>query len=155
MDSKYNFELVYKTENSNYTITITEFDYSFEFIENELENLGMLNEFDAGSLEFNDFTELNKCLDKNLYEEFFETYYNSNLDIYAFIAGLELGIAINNIEDTYQGQYNSDAEFAEQITSDLYNLEDIPSYLVIDWDASSRDLMYDFSENDGYYFSNY
>jgi hypothetical protein len=155
MDSKYNFELVYKTENSNYTITITEFDYSFEFIENELINLGMENDFDTGSLAFNDFTELNKCLDNNLYEEFFETYYNSYLGIYAFIAGLELGIEIDNIEDAYQGQYNSDAEFAEQITSDLYNLKDIPSYLVIDWDASSRDLMYDYSENDGYYFSNY
>jgi hypothetical protein len=158
MYSKVDFELVYEVESINYTFTVSEFNYSFEFMQSELKKQGMESELDAGCLRFNEFTEfaeLNKYLETNLYQDFFETYYNSYLDVQVFIAGLEIGIAIENIEDSYQGAYNSDGEFTEHITNELYNLKDIPNYLVIDWEASSRDLMYDFSENNGYYFSNY
>lgn len=155
MDNKLNFELIYKTEKSDYILNITEDDYSLEFIENELIKMGDDSEFDIYCLSFVDYPELNKRLDNNLYEDFFQTYYESYLDLEVFIAGLELGIEIESIEDAYQGQYSSDAEFAENLTNDCYDLKNIPSFLEIDWESTASNIMYDYSEDNGYYFSNH
>lgn len=61
---------------------------------------------------------------------------------------------VEHAVEAYQGQYKSNAEFAEeQITS----MEKIPEYLenYIDWDRFSADLLSaDYFEVDGYYFRN-
>jgi len=57
--------------------------------------------------------------------------------------------AIENWEDDYVGQYNSDEEFAQS----LY--EDRPAHPLmnyIDWEAVARDEMHSYFEEDGYYF---
>ena len=54
---------------------------------------------------------------------------------------------IEYFEDAYQGEYDSSAEFAEQIVTDCgYINNNIPSWVEIDWQATWENLSYDYSE---------
>ncbi len=56
-------------------------------------------------------------------------------------------------EDAYQGRYDSESDFAEQFTTDMYGF-DAPAFVVIDWDATwNANLRYDFDFEDGFVFS--
>ena len=55
-------------------------------------------------------------------------------------------------EEAYQGRYDSEAEFAEQFTTDVYGF-DAPGFVVIDWDATwNCNLRYDYDFEDGFVF---
>ena len=55
--------------------------------------------------------------------------------------------AVQYFEDSYQGEYESGAEFAEQMTSDCgYISRDMPSWVEIDWAATWENLSYDYHE---------
>ena len=55
--------------------------------------------------------------------------------------------AVQYFEDSYQGEYESGAEFAEQMTSDCgYISKDMPSWVEIDWAATWENLSYDYTE---------
>ena len=56
---------------------------------------------------------------------------------------------VEDCDDRYQGFYDDEAEFAEQFTSEVYG--DVPSYVVVDWEATwEQNLRYDFTScNDG------
>lgn len=59
------------------------------------------------------------------------------------------------IEECYSGSFRSDADFAENMAEELGDIpRDFPAWIRIDWDASARDLMMDYSEQDGHYFRN-
>ena len=58
---------------------------------------------------------------------------------------------VESIEDSYQGEYESGAHFAESMVSDCYCL-DIPSFVVVDWEATWDNLYYDYSIEDGHVF---
>ena len=62
---------------------------------------------------------------------------------------------IENFEDMYQGQYESGAEFAEQICQDCgYISNNIPHWIVIDWERTwEANLRHDYYEHDGHIFS--
>ena len=50
---------------------------------------------------------------------------------------------IEGLDDRYRGEYESEADFAEQYYSDLY---DVPCALVVDWQATfDSSLRYDFT----------
>lgn len=69
-------------------------------------------------------------------------------------AALELGIAANDIDQCYQGSYRSEADFAEQLTTDTCDI-DVPSWVVIDWQATwDYALTYDYVQHGGHYFQN-
>ena len=55
---------------------------------------------------------------------------------------------IEYFEDAYQGEYESGAEFAEQIASDCgYISRDMPSWIEIDWSKTwDNALSYDYHE---------
>ena len=60
---------------------------------------------------------------------------------------------LNSFEDAYQGSYDSEADFAEQFTTDCYGL-DIPSFVVVDWQATWEvGLRYDYDFQDGFVFA--
>ena len=64
---------------------------------------------------------------------------------------------VENFEDMYQGQYNSGADFAEQIATDCgYITRDLPSWIEIDWQKTwDNALSYDYTElSDGHIFNN-
>jgi hypothetical protein len=56
-------------------------------------------------------------------------------------------------QDAYQGRYDSESDFAEQFTTDVYGF-DAPSFVVVDWDATwNCGLRYDYDFEDGFVFS--
>lgn len=61
-----------------------------------------------------------------------------------------------SVLDSYYGQYDSDEDFAYQLAEDCGYIKDDVSwpYTCIDWEHAARELMYDFIEMNGYYFSN-
>ena len=74
-------------------------------------------------------------------------------------AYIALGIGdddLSEFEEAYQGQYQSDVEFAQEMAEEL---GEIPKdnrwpHYCIDWEWAGRELMMDYSEQDGYYFRN-
>ena len=76
----------------------------------------------------------------------------------AIDAYLELGIeaddGLEDFEEAYQGDWKSDEDFVEDLLSDIGVLPDLPSYVHINWERTARDVMMDYSEENGYYFRN-
>lgn len=75
----------------------------------------------------------------------------TNEAIEAFIE--EFGIhSLDGFEDSYRGEYGSEAGFAEQYTTDCYTLN-MPEWVVIDWQATwDTELSGSFTYNNGYVF---
>ena len=88
--------------------------------------------------------------------EFAEHYYSSYYDVDVFEAAQDCGIEFSNIDDAYAGEFNSDEEFAQDLCEQCGDIpRDFPSYIHIDWESTARDLLYDYSESNGYYFRNF
>ena len=63
---------------------------------------------------------------------------------------------IEHLQDAYMGHYGSGAEFAESFVSDMgYVHNDLPYWISIDWEKTWDNLSYDYSESNGYIFSNH
>ena len=102
--------------------------------------------------EYNDMCDF---IENHSEEEFVDHYetYNRLVDDYGqnlvdeFIEDFDVS-TIENFEDMYQGQYNSGADFAEQIASDCgYITRDLPSWIEIDWQKTwDNALSYDYTE---------
>ena len=62
---------------------------------------------------------------------------------------------VSSCRDAYQGQYESGAEFAQQIAEDCGDVpRNMSSWIEIDWKASWDNLDYDYVEStDGHIFS--
>jgi antirestriction protein len=71
-------------------------------------------------------------------------------------AGLDCDIPLSRIEGAYYGEYESDLDFAYNYIDDTCFLNDIPESIVryFDYESYSKDLSYDFSNSNGFYFSN-
>ena len=62
---------------------------------------------------------------------------------------------IEHLQDAYMGHYGSGEEFAESFVSDMgYIVNDLPYWIAIDWEKTWDNLSYDYSESNGYIFSN-
>ena len=74
-------------------------------------------------------------------------------------AYLELGMGdddLNDFEEAYQGYFPTDERFVQGLLEDTGDIpKDLPSYVYIDWEATTRDIMMDYSEEGGYYFRNF
>lgn len=83
----------------------------------------------------------------------------NNLDIeinqaYIDIAGAEYATA-EECEEAYQGKWIDDKEFTQNLIEDTGELpKNMPFYIHIDWEATARDIMMDYSEESGHYFRN-
>ena len=78
------------------------------------------------------------------YETLVEEYGQWLVDEYVEDYGTN---GIEYFEDAYQGEYDSSAEFAEQIVTDCgYINNNMPSWVEIDWQATWDNLSYDYSE---------
>ena len=108
--------------------------------------------------------------DKDEMKEFIETHGNSDFLCYyedyarmvddydqetvdAFLEVFDM-MDIEHLQDAYYGQYRDGAEFAESFVSDCYGLPDMPYWIAIDWEETWENLSYDYSESNGYIFSN-
>ena len=97
-------------------------------------------------------------------EESFKLYFEDYADmvdkvgrevVEAFLENFDIA-DISSLEDFYQGQYNSGAEFAQSIAEDCGEVGSNSSWIEIDWEASWNNLSYDYVEcGDGHIFGNY
>lgn len=112
---------------------------------------------DEGDIEIIDFGDASSCDYINDLETIFEVNGSScTSDIEVIDAGLKAGVDIDNIDEAYQGEYKSDADFAEETAEQLGYLDGKNSWPhnCIDWDQAAKDLMMDYCEENGYYFRN-
>ena len=98
-------------------------------------------------------------------EESFKLYFEDYVDmidkvgsgvVEAFLENFDIA-DISNLEDYYQGQYNSGAEFAQMIAEDCGDIgRNMAGWIEIDWEASWNNLSYDYVEcGNGHIFGNY
>lgn len=60
---------------------------------------------------------------------------------------------IEDIEESYSGSYNSDEEFARDMAEQCgYEIPNTWPHRCIDWEYAARELMFDYAEQNGYYF---
>ena len=72
----------------------------------------------------------------------------------AFLEEFDL-MDISHLQDAYMGYYESGAAFAESFVSDMgYVHNDLPYWIAIDWEETWENLSYDYSESNGYIFTN-
>ena len=70
--------------------------------------------------------------------------------VYAFLEENYIS-DVAKVEEVYQGEYESEAHFAESYFNDVYG--DVPSFLVIDWaETFHQSLSYDYDYVGGYVF---
>jgi len=69
-------------------------------------------------------------------------------------AGIETDIDIDNIVEAYQGEYKDDEDFARETADSIGAVDKNASWPMncIDWEQAAKELMYDYSEANGYYF---
>ena len=86
------------------------------------------------------------------YEKLVEQHGQEVVDEFAEYFDID---SIEHFEESYQGKYDSGAEFAEQLARDCCDIKDehISSWIEIDWKASWDNLSYDYTEINGYIFS--
>ena len=59
---------------------------------------------------------------------------------------------VSSFEDSYHGEYDSGAEFAEQFVTDAFAL-DVPGFVEVDWEATWENLRHDFIIEEGFVFA--
>tara|TARA_R100001440_G_C2446067_1_gene107232 strand:- start:6 stop:422 length:417 start_codon:yes stop_codon:yes gene_type:complete len=110
-----------------------------------------------------EYTDMCDFIENHSEEEFVDHYetYNRLCEDYSkdlvdeFIEDYDVS-TIENFEDMYQGQYESGADFAEQLCQDCgYTTRELPSWIEIDWQKTwDRALSYDYVElSDGHIFN--
>ncbi len=71
-------------------------------------------------------------------------------------AAIECDVQLCNVEEAYQGEYRSDEDFAEDFAEQLgFEYPNTWPNNCIDWEHAAKELMYDYSESNGYYFRNF
>ena len=108
------------------------------------------------ALEMKDFIEEHGHKDFALYYEDYanmvDQYDQETAD--SFIEVFDL-MDVEHLQDAYMGHYESGAEFAESFVADTgYIQTDLPYWIAIDWEETWENLSYDYTESNGYIFSN-
>ena len=95
-------------------------------------------------------------------EEEFVNYYEQYVDlgdtftpeaVDAFLEWFELA-DLDRFEDAFFGAYDSPAQFAEDIAEQCGETDNLPGWIVIDWQASwDRNLQFDYIFEDGFIFN--
>ena len=109
--------------------------------------------------EYNDMVDFIKKYGETEFLTYYETYHRLVEDygqglVDEFAENFDVD-SVEHFEDAYQGEYRSGAEFAEQIASDCgYVKDNLPSWIEINWEKTWDNLSYDYTEINGYIFSN-
>lgn len=86
--------------------------------------------------------------------EYIDFLKSTYLSIEAVEAGIELDIPLDNLEDAYYGQFDSDIDLAHEYIESTGLLQSVPETIAnyFDFEAFGRDLAFDFIESNGFYF---
>ena len=86
------------------------------------------------------------------YARMVEEYDQETVD--AFLEVFDM-MDVEHLNDAYYGRYDSGAEFAQNMVSDMgYVHDDLPYWIEIDWEKTWDNLSYDYSESNGFIFTN-
>ena len=122
------------------------------------DTVSKIDELQEENYYLDDMLEFIDTYNENDFIAYYEEYVRVGEIIgYAAVDALigEMGSVsdIQDCEDRYRGEYRSEADFAEEYYSELY---DVPCALVVDWEATwETSLRYDFTFCDGHVFSDY
>lgn len=73
---------------------------------------------------------------------------------YIDLVGEEYATA-EQAEEAFSGEFDNNEDFTQDLIEQTGELpKDLPAYIHIDWEGTARDIMMDYSEQDGYYFRN-
>tara|TARA_B100001287_G_scaffold29309_1_gene20935 strand:- start:24 stop:416 length:393 start_codon:yes stop_codon:yes gene_type:complete len=109
----------------------------------------------------NDADDLQAFIDKygkSKFSDYIEEYLqaideSSEEAVEAFLDNFNIE-DIGYFTDAYQGQWDSGAEFAQNLAEDCCEVpRDMSGWIEIDWKASWENLSYDYFECNGYIFS--
>jgi len=93
--------------------------------------------------EYKDFSEAEIL--KQLVEDYDVDAIKSFIEVF----GIE---QVSSFEDSYQGEFDSGAEFAEQFVTDAFAF-DVPGFVEVDWESTWENLRHDFIIEEGFVFS--
>jgi len=130
---------------------------SFTDQEHALEHLESLIDEGEDRSEMEAFIEEHGHKDFYLYfEEYRQAVHDFDQEtVDAFLEEFDL-MDVSHLNDAYMGYYESGAAFAESFVSDMgYVHNDLPYWIAIDWEETWENLSYDYSESNGYIFSNH
>lgn len=83
-------------------------------------------------------------------EKFMELYDEDILE-----AARKCDVQIEDIEEAYQGKWDSDEDFTRNLVEGCGDIpNDLPAYIHIDWEWTAKEIMMDYSESGGHYFRN-
>ena len=122
------------------------------------ETVDKIEELIADSYALEDIVEFIDANSEAVFRSYYQIYVENGEEysyeaVDAFIEEFGLhSLAGTNFQNSYQGQYDSKADYAESYVSDCY-VVDLPSFLEIDWEASFNNLDVVFSK-DGFVFDN-
>ena len=86
------------------------------------------------------------------YTRMVEEYNQDTVDSYLEVFDM---MDVEHLQDAYIGHYESGAQFAEDtVTDGGYIQGDLPYWIAIDWEETWENLSYDYTESNGYIFSN-
>ncbi|MFP3597930.1 antirestriction protein ArdA [Chryseobacterium sp. SIMBA_029] len=95
-------------------------------------------------------------ISKDIYE-IAEQINDSSYDVEVFdayvdcVGKMDFSSVYDSVINYYIGEYSDDETFAQYMLEE--NIPDsLPNYIYIDWEATARNLMYDYFESGGYYF---
>ena len=129
---------------------------SFTDEEHALEHLESLIDEGEDRSEMEAFIEEHGHKDFYLYfEEYRQAVHDFDQEtVDAFLEEFDL-MDVSHLNDAYMGYYESGAAFAESFVSDMgYVHNDLPYWIAIDWEETWENLSYDYSESNGYIFTN-
>ncbi len=161
-----NFTITVTANSEEFEITIGEPCYTDTDIREEIrEQLGEDSELeffndDDFEYEITDFQGLPMFLQEqslSLFAEIIEDRDLIDFDLDIIEAGINCDIPVKDIAEAYSGQYDSDADFAEETADQLGYMNDSKSwpFTCIDWEQAAKELMYDYCKDNGYYFRNF
>lgn len=76
--------------------------------------------------------------------EVFESYVDC-------VGKMDFQSVYDDVMNYYIGEYSDDETFAQYMLEESIP-ESLPNCIYIDWEATARNLMYDYFESGGYYF---
>jgi hypothetical protein len=88
-------------------------------------------------------------------KDFCDVFYSDDNyhDIDVFEAAYACDIPFEDIDECYNGAWDSDEDFVQDLLESTGDLpSDLPHYIHIDWESTARDIMMDYCEHNGHYF---
>jgi len=115
-------------------------------------NIEQIEEWISNAI-LEDVIESNNSIDTTRLAAYIDLMYNVD----AVLLGLEIDNLIREEEEAYVGEYESEADFAEQMSHELGIImsDDVVTWLEIDWGGTyDKTFQWDYNNDGKYYWRN-